>query len=184
MYFRADRTFGLLSTKSAELLTSIPWNIGFYAHILPGGLALLIGWAQFNSGIRRRYLKLHRAIGKTYVVAVLVSSLAGFYIAFYATSGLIASLGFMGLALTWFSTTSSAYLHIRGGRLRQHERMMVYSYAACFAAVTLRLWLPLLTIWFGSFDPAYRLVAWLCWIPNMVAAYVIVRQRQIRAPGS
>jgi hypothetical protein len=48
---------------------------------------------------------------------------------------------------------------------------MVYSFAACFALVALRIWLPLLTVAFdGTFVPAYRTVAWLCWAPNMAFA--------------
>ena len=52
---------------------------------------------------------------------------------------------------------------------------MIYSYAACFAAVTLRIWLPTLTSIMGEFIGAYRIVAWLCWVPNMIVAYFIVR---------
>ena len=42
-YFFVDRQFGLLASKSEELLTDTFWNIGFYGHILLGGLALFIG---------------------------------------------------------------------------------------------------------------------------------------------
>ena len=52
---------------------------------------------------------------------------------------------------------------------------MIYSYAACFAAVTLRLWLPLLVFLFGDFIKAYVLVSWLCWVPNIIVAYFIQR---------
>lgn len=57
-----------------------------------------------------------------------------------------------------------------------HQKMMIYSYAACFAGVTLRVWLPLLTLIFGDFVKAYILVAWLCWIPNLMVAYLINRK--------
>jgi len=53
---------------------------------------------------------------------------------------------------------------------------MIYSYAACFAAVTLRIWLPLLTMIYGDFVKAYVIVAWLCWIPNIIVAGVITRR--------
>lgn len=48
IYFLIDRQFGLLSSKSAELLNNNLWNICFYGHIILGGLALLIGWLQFS----------------------------------------------------------------------------------------------------------------------------------------
>lgn len=170
----------LRSRKTAELLASVVWNTGFYTHISFGGLALLVGWVQFSKRFRNANLKRHRTIGKIYVIAVLISGLAGLYIAFYATGGLIAKLGFGSLALVWLYTTAMAYKTIRHGEVRRHEVFMIYSYAACFAAVTLRIWLPLLTIGFGDFIPAYRIVAWLCWVPNIIFAYFWVKRKGLQ----
>ena len=163
IYFFMDRQFGLLQSKSEALLINTPWNIAFYTHIILGGLALLIGWTQFIEKWRDNYLNLHRNTGKVYIVSVLASALSGIYIAFYATGGIIPSLGFFCLGIAWFFTTLKAYLDIRKGKVEAHEKMMVYSYAACFAAVTLRIYLPLLTALFNDFIKAYSLVAWLCW---------------------
>jgi len=46
-----------------------------------------------------------------------------------------------------------------------------------FAAVTLRLWLPALQAASGSFVEAYRTVAWLCWVPNVIVAEFIIHAR-------
>src|SRR5436190_19760929 len=102
IYFLMDRNFGLLSSKSNEILTSTIWNIAFYMHIILGGLALLIGWMQFNSKIRSKRVQLHRLMGKVYIVSVFFSSVQGIYIALFATGGTIVSLGFICLALIWF----------------------------------------------------------------------------------
>lgn len=174
IYFFYDREFGLLSSKSNELLTSIFWNIAFYCHIIPGGLALLIGWIQFNKKLRISQLKLHRLIGKIYIVTVLISGISGIYIGFFATGGSISSFGFISLGIIWIYTTFRAFLYAKNGQINQHQRMMYYSYAACFSAVTLRIWLPILIISIGDFIIAYRTVAWLCWIPNLIVAYYLV----------
>jgi len=176
IYFLIDRKFGLLNSKSVELLTNTFWNIGFYTHIIFGGIALFIGWTQFSSKMRNRRMALHRKLGKVYVVAVLLSALAGIYIGFFATGGWISSAGFICLGIIWFYTTSKAYLHIKEGEVEKHQKMMIYSYAACFAAVTLRIWLPILTIIYGDFSKAYLVVAWLCWVPNLVVGYLITRK--------
>lgn len=176
IYFIVDRRFGLLSSKSDMLLYDVFWNVFFYMHIVLGGLALLIGWAQFIPKWRAAKLSWHRRIGKLYVIAALLSALAGIYIAFYATGGFIASLGFICLGIIWFYTTLRAFILIKNGRIDRHQRMMIYSYAACFAAVTLRIWLPLLTLLFHDFVKAYLIVAWMCWVPNIVIAYFIVKQ--------
>lgn len=178
VYFVVDVKFGLLAGKPETLRNNPFWATGFYSHIGGGGLALLLGWTQFHKKWRTRRPGLHRTIGKIYVLSALLSALAGFCIGFVATGGVIAQSGFVSLGAIWFFTTLSAYRDIKNGDIARHERMMIYSYAACFAAVTLRLWLPLL-IWAnqGDFLPAYRLVAWLCWVPNLAVAWWMVKGR-------
>lgn len=176
IYFFIDRKFGLLQSKTDILLNNIFWNIGFYVHIILGGIALLIGWSQFGAKRRNNNLKLHRNLGKVYVITALLSALAGIYISLFATGGIIATLGFMFLGIIWFFTTLLAYQTIKNGNTLKHQKMMIYSYAACFSAVTLRIYLPLLTIAFHDFTKAYLIVAWLCWVPNIVVAYFLVRQ--------
>lgn len=39
-----------------------------------------------------------------------------------------------------------------------------------------RVWLPLLIMAFGDFIVAYSIVAWLCWVPNLLVANFIVRK--------
>ncbi len=175
IYFVADRKFGLLSSKPEILLQHMVWNIGFYTHILAGGVALLIGWAQFSLKFRQKYLTLHRKAGILYVLAAVLSSIAGIGIGFFATGGLISAAGFIFLGVIWFYTTVQAFLAIKNKNTVRHEMMMVYGYAACFAAVTLRIWLPLLILGFGDFLPAYQLVAWLSWVPNLFVAWWINR---------
>lgn len=176
-YFIIDRQFGLLGSKSPELLANTFWNIGFYGHILLGGLALFVGWAQFSKKLRNANIKMHRNVGKVYIVSVMISGICGVYIAFNATGGLIASLGFICLGLIWLFTTIKAYIAVRNMDISLHKGFMIYSYAACFAAVTLRIWLPILNIIFEDFTIAYRIVAWLCWVPNLIFAFFWVRKR-------
>ena len=178
IYFFIHQKFGLLQSKSDATLNNFFWHIGFYMHITLGGLALLIGWTQFRVKLRTNNLMLHRQIGKVYVIAALLSAISGIYIALFATGGTIASSGFICLGIIWFYTTLRAYIEIKKKRIDKHQKMMLYSYAACFSAVTLRVYLPLLTIFFHDFIKAYLVVAWLCWIPNIIVAYFLVRQLQ------
>ena len=139
---------------------------------------MLIGWIQFSQSIRNKNLAFHRLTGKVYVISVLLSSLGGFYIGYFATGGMVPALGFMSLAVVWFYTTLKAYLLIKNKRTEEHKKMMTYSYATCFAAVTLRLWLPVLMMYFQNFTISYSIVAWLCWIPNLIVAYFITRKQE------
>ncbi|WP_298546688.1 DUF2306 domain-containing protein [uncultured Aquimarina sp.] len=174
IYFFIDRKFGLLSSKNSELLANDLWNIAFYSHIILGGIALLIGWVQFNKHIRSNRLYLHKLLGKAYIISALISGITGIYIALFATGSIIASLGFIILGVIWMYTTSKAYLNAIQGKIYKHQILMYYSYSVCFAAVTLRIWLPILSALLGDFIIAYRIVAWLCWIPNLVVAHYLI----------
>ena len=174
IYFLVDPQFGLLASKSAALLADDLWNICFYGHITFGGISLAIGWLQFNEKLRNRYLILHRRIGITYVISVLISGICGIYIGFFATGGIVSSFGFIALGIIWLSTTFLGFKSAKNRAIAAHQNYMTYSYAACFAAVMLRLWLPILSILFGEFVIAYKIVAWLCWVPNMGVAYLMV----------
>ena len=47
-----------------------------------------------------------------------------------------------------------------------------------FAAVTLRIYLPLSDLVGIDFDVAYPVIAWLCWVPNVIVAERLL----VRAP--
>jgi len=79
LYVYIDREFGLLAMKSHALLSNILWNIGFYGHIMFGGVALFIGWFQFSKKLRHASLKRHLIIGKIYVMSVAISGTCGIY---------------------------------------------------------------------------------------------------------
>lgn len=175
-YLVADKPIALLLSKSAALLSNNFYMICFYLHIIFGGIALLIGWIQFSKKLRLKYLNLHRIIGKIYVIAVLISGIPGFYIALHASGGLSPKLGFSIGAVLWVVLTTLAFTTIRKGNVEAHRQLMLYSYAGTFGAVTLRIWLPLLILILGGFTPAYKIVAWLSWIPNMIVVYFMIQK--------
>ena len=179
-YFLVDMNQGFLGGKSDAIKESQVWFSFFYTHIVFGAFALLSGWTQFSSKIRKNRLSLHRLLGKIYAVSVLISGISGIYLAFYATGGVISGFGFGTMSTLWLATTIMAYLTIRNGQINIHENWMIRSYAVCWAAVTLRLWLPSLQMFFGmDFMPAYLLVSWLCWVPNLMIAEWVIKRKQL-----
>jgi uncharacterized membrane protein len=178
-YYIVDmRSAGLLQSKPKELLNSTFYIPVFYTHITFGGIALLSGWTQFSRKLRDKNLNMHRWLGKVYVIAVVFSSLAGLFIAFFASGGIISSLGFGLLAILWFATVVKAYTSIRKKKIREHENWMIRNYALAFAAVTLRIYLPLSQAAFHiDFTLAYRAISWLCWVPNLIIAGIIISRR-------
>jgi len=54
---------------------------------------------------------------------------------------------------------------------------MIRSFALTFAAVMLRIILPLELASGVPFSTAYKIVSWACWVPNLVVAEWFVRVR-------
>lgn len=60
---------------------------------------------------------------------------------------------------------------------------MTRSFALTYAAVTLRIYLPVSMIVGLEFAQAYPVIAWLCWLPNLgVAQLLIVRSAARPSP--
>jgi hypothetical protein len=155
-----------------------PWAITTHAFF--GAVAMLLGPWQFRRTpvFRREW---HRWLGRVYLAACGLSGGAGLHLAFYSFAGVTTNLGFGGLAIALLGTTTAGYLAIRGRAVVRHREWMVRSYALIFAAVTLRIELPILTAAFGDFTPAYRVIAWLCWVPNLLVAEWFLRRRRVGA---
>jgi uncharacterized membrane protein len=166
----------------AESLLARPW--GIYPHALFGSIALGAGALQFNRWLLLRHRPVHRALGKVYVVAAVGVGLAGLYMSAYSYGGIATHLGFGTLAVLLLWTTASAFLAARERAIASHRQWMIRSYALLFAAVTLRIELPLLIMAFGEFTPAYQIVSWLCWVPNALwAEWYIRRTRHVVLPA-
>ena len=164
---------GFLTSKPVELLNSYVWKSFFYTHITFGGIALLSGWTQFSNKLRNRNPGRHRFLGKIYVITVMISGCASLYMAIYSNNGIITHFGFAALGFLWLFTTIKAYTAIRNIDIINHQKWMIRSYALCFAAVTLRIWFPLLAMKLGM-ETGYQIVSWLCWVPNLSVAEWII----------
>jgi uncharacterized membrane protein len=140
-------------------------------HVLGAGAALVIGPLQLSRTMRTRALNVHRWLGRAYLTAVMLGGLGGLMLATIAAGGLVGRVGFAFLAVIWLGSGAQAYLAVRRGDLVAHRQWMIRNFSLTFAAVTLRIHLPVLTGGFGvPFDDAYATVAWLAWVPNLVIA--------------
>jgi uncharacterized membrane protein len=149
-------------------------RIAIYLHVFAAFFALALGPFQFSTRLRSARLSLHRWMGRLYLgIGVLLGGVSGLYIAFFAHGGPVAKAGFACLALAWLYTGLRAYLAIRARDIVEHRHWMVRNFALSFAAVTLRIWVPLSFVAGLEFEAAYRAIAWLCWVPNLVAAELL-----------
>jgi hypothetical protein len=141
--------------------------IGIYFHIFPSLIALVLGPFQFNEKFRTI---------KIYLLCVLFGGISGLYMAQFSFGGTISHLGFALLAVLWIFTGYKAYSSIIRKMIVAHYHWMIINFALTFAAVTLRIGLG---IGFGSgipFEVFYPYLAWICWVPNLLVALMIIRK--------
>lgn len=149
--------------------------IAFYAHVILAPVALALVPFQVWRGLREKRLQLHRLLGRTYGVAVLISGASGLWLAITTEAGPIAAFGFGLLAVLWLGTTITGIRFAMGGDRMVHRRWMIRSIALTLAAVTLRIQIPASMMLDIPFDTAYPLIAWLCWVPNLIVAELMLR---------
>jgi uncharacterized membrane protein len=153
---------------------------GIYTHIFASMIALALGPLQFSSRVRAARPALHRWLGRLYLgIGVCVGGLAGLFMAFFAFGGPVSRIGFACLALAWLYSGFRAYRAIRARDVASHRRWMVRNFALTFAAVTLRLWLPASVVAGVPFELAYPVIAWLCWVPNLLVAERLFNQSRV-----
>lgn len=155
----------------------------FLAHVIGGGIALLAGPWQLMPRWRAARPGWHRRAGYIYTGAVLVAGGAGLVLGPRAWGGLAAQSGFTVLAAAWLATTAAGVRSAIAGDLRAHRAWMTRSFALTFAAVTLRLQVPLLGAIGVPEATAYALVAWSSWVPNLVAVEWWARRARARRPA-
>ncbi|MCL7745569.1 DUF2306 domain-containing protein [Halalkalibacter alkaliphilus] len=158
-------------------MTNQLWNIALYIHIITAAFPLVIGPFLFIKKLRNRNLNLHRNLGKIYVLTILISSIAGIYLSFYAHGGILAILGFLCLNVAWLYTTFKAYTYIRKKQQVLHEEWMYRSYAVTFTAITFRMWSAIVGYSLDNFTAGYVSAIWLSWVGNLVVIELWIRFR-------
>ena len=152
-----------------------PWAV--FSHAIFGTLALLTGPLQFRTDLRNRFRPLHRVLGRVYVISAFGIGTTGLLMSPFSFGGMVTHAGFGLLAALTLVTTWLAFARIKAGDVTAHRRWMLRSFALIFAGVALRVELPLLVAANGgAFEPAYQLVAWLSWVPNLVWAQWWIRR--------
>jgi len=114
------------------------WNnrIWFLLNVSGGVLVYTIGIIQFTSDIRNKHLKLHRSLGKGYVIASLICIIT---LAIMIPEGLCTPCRISQSIVTtlWLVFVTMAWYFIKRRNVVMHQRMMISSFicAAYFTSV-------------------------------------------------
>lgn len=188
VWFAAVLAVGFVVVFVSRYLTVTPeryhdfWPRRWYLliHLSAGTVALLLAPAQYWLGTTRQRVALHRRLGRVYLGAVAISSVAAVGLALGNVISWVYGLGLLGLNAAWITTTGMAWLAILRRRIDQHREWMVRSIVVTFGFVWFRLILGT-TIAFDVGTEAERFIvaAWGCWSVPLLVTEVMLQARKI-----
>lgn len=171
----------LLGITSASTSRSVPPL--FVLHAGTGAASLAAGALQLRL-VRRTvpaHLRVHRAIGRTYVYASWATSLAGLVVTAGFDIGLPAKVAFALEAALWFAATTLAYRCARRRRFARHARWMIRSYALALFFITFSLIQPTVTAIGVDRTSAYTLSILASVAVNLALAQWAIRATRVAA---
>ena len=186
IYFFLDNVAAYFYGYRSRLFGNSLFNnqIWVVAHMAGGTLTLALGPLQFAAILRRKYLSLHRSLGKLYLFGVALAGLSALRLSLISqcvpcrvSLFILAVLALLSSALAWKA--------VRMRNIKAHRQFMVRSYVCVMAFVAVRIdgILPL-DFLFGAIEDGTtrRIVNEYFWsfVPLLVAEVVMVWLPSVR----
>src|SRR5215204_1869015 len=155
-------------------------------HAVARAVALLLAPFQFSARLRRRYLRLHRVMGRLYVAGVFISApLAVPVAAILGPPSLLMAATIQ--SARWLLTTAIALYAVRRGDIRQHQEWMTrgYPFGMVFVLARVVLAVPAVSemgeVAFVSV--VWSLIALACFVPSLVISWRAILGRGAVSAG-
>ena len=177
IYFLATRAFPYLSFQYAQNAYG-DFGVFIFAHVVFGITATLIGPFQFVSVIRNRNVKVHRMLGRIYLICTLLAALVSWYIILSKKEiGITYQAGLFSLGFVWIASGTMAYFSIKNKKVELHKEWMIRSYVITLAFVTFRLITDILEPL--QIKGVGALMAWACWAVPLFFTELILQGKKI-----
>ena len=168
----------LLRMDESQFKQYWPMRGWLLAHITMGMVAILTGPVQLWLGLSDRFPAVHKNLGFVYMAAVTLGAVAGYYLAFNTSGGVVFGSGLAALATAWLTTTGMAFLAIQRHLYEQHKEWMIRSYVVTFAFVIFRALDTMIASRMPLFDHI-GISAWFCWSVPLLLNEVVLQGRKI-----
>ena len=182
-YIPIRNDVGFLQLKQAYIHIE-EWRTAFFVHVFSSFFVLAAGFTQFWKWLLRSKPRIHRLIGYSYVLNILmITGPAGLLMSFYANGGIYSRIGFVMLSVLWIGFTAIALYKAIKKDFTAHRIFMIRSFALTLSAITLRVWKVILAQ-LTDVPPMdrYRIIAWLGWTLNLLVAewfiYTYIKKRK------
>jgi uncharacterized membrane protein len=177
-YVPYSTTVGFLNIKQDYIPIDF-WRGAFFIHVYSSLFVLFAGFTQFSKYLLKHKPTLHRKFGYAYVINILcITGPASLIMGFYANGGIYSRIAFVTLAILWLGFTYKAVLYAKQNKIKQHQMMMIRSFALTLSAITLRIWKYAINniVEMPPMD-VYRMVAWLGWGVNIIIAEIYISRK-------
>lgn len=109
-------------------------------HRFFGAIYLIIGLMQFSPKFRRKKPRLHRVLGKLFMVFSITGAISGVLFAILVPfAGFVEIIPVLIFASFMGYATYRAYVHIRRGEVMQHREWVARSYAVGLGVASIRV---------------------------------------------
>jgi uncharacterized membrane protein len=158
-----------------------PFKWWLLPHGIAGACSLLLGLMQFSDRLRRRFRKLHRAVGRIYVTGVFVAAPLGVYIQYFQermgdprSFSIAAAVD----ATLWMTTTAMAMVFILKGKVQEHRQWMTRSFAVALVFLEGRV-IGGVTGWENLDTKANETIVWACLAFSILSADLVLQWEQL-----
>lgn len=170
----------LLDRADPEWQHIEPFKWWLLVHGVAGACALLLVPLQFSDRLRRRFTKVHRIVGWTYVAGVLVLAPVGAYIQYLEErTGAPRSFTIAAAvdAALLVLTTSIALFFILSRKVQQHRQWMTRSYSVALVFFEVRLVSGLLGL-DDAGDAVAETIVWTCLAAAIPLADIVLQVQE------
>lgn len=158
------------------------YRMAFYSHIFTSIIVLLSGAILFSNFILKKYSRLHRYAGRTYVfLLLLIAAPSGMVMSFHANGDWLTKVSFLILTPLWWWFTWKGFRSALQKDFKAHRIWMMRSYALTLSAISLRAYQMFLgTFFFMDPEVQYLLVSWISWVGNLLVVEIWIYYRDTR----
>ncbi len=174
--------FDSLFLEGREATFTGLYRVAFYIHILTSPFVLLNGLLLLSSYMQSQYRTLHRVMGRTQVMVLLLFVLpSSLVMSQHAYGGWLSGLSFILLSFVTAFCAIYGVLHARCRRFAEHRRWMIRTYLLICSAIVLRIMSGTMGL-FNISNPevAYVIAAWCSWIVPLAVYEMLVTRTEVR----
>jgi len=158
-----------------------PFRWWLLPHGLAGACAIFLGPLQFSDRLRQRFTKLHRVVGRIYIVGALVLAPLGAYIQYFqerdgGPRSFTIAAGVDAFLL--MTTTAIAFGFILKGKVQQHRQWMTRSFAVALVFLEVRV-IGGVTGWEKLGTPAIETIVWTCLAFSVLVGDVAIQVQDL-----